>query len=358
VWAPEPVGHRAVVEGLWRARANGRLPHALLFHGPDGIGKFAAARWFVQGMCCEQGPGDPCGECRPCKRLAAGSFANTWILDPTEFEKDQIAVGYLRKSNDSSFKPEPPAPRETLAEFLDLRSAEGTVRAVVLRDFERANETAQNGLLKMLEEPGEDTVLLLVSSKPHTLLETVRSRCVSVGFRALDLDQTAAALARAGLVGAERVARWSQGSPGRALQLERESASDARDLLVRVLSGELDPLLATPELLSLKGEFRGKSETQKARSKARAALELIMGILRDTLAARAGEVPAMLPHGDLADRIDWSDASLAAALRRILELRGEVELNLSPEGILDRSLLCLREAARKSRQSVRRGVAR
>ena len=360
MWAPEPVGHREVVEGLWRARANGRLPHALLFHGPDGIGKYAAARWFVQGLCCERGPAAPCGECRACKRLAAGSYADVWILDPVEFERDQIAVGYIRKSQGASYAPEPGAPRETLAEFLDLRSAEGAVRAVVLRDFERANETAQNGLLKMLEEPGEDTILILVSSKPHTLLETVRSRCVAVGLRALDVAETSEALASAGLVGqgAERLAHWSAGSPGQALRLERESALAARELLERVLLGELDPLLATPELLALEGEFRGKTPAQQARARVRSVLTLLLDVLRDAVAARAGATSEELAHGDVAARLDWSDSSLSAALRRVLELRGEVELNLPPEGILDRALLALREAARKSRAVRPRGGAR
>jgi hypothetical protein len=281
-------------------------------------------------------------------------------LDPTEFEKDQIAVGYIRESKDSSFKREAPAPQSTLAEFLDLRSAEGSVRAVVLRDFERANETAQNGLLKMLEEPGADTILILVSSKPHTLLETVRSRCVAVGLRSLELDQTATVLAQAGLVGAraERVARWSEGSPGRALKLEREAAVEARELVERVLTGDLDPLLAAPELLSLKGEFRGKNATQQGRSKARAAIELVLAMLRDALAVRAGADPGGLAHGDLVTRIEWSDSCLSTALHRILELRGEIELNLAPEGILDRALLSLREAERKSRQVSRRGAGR
>lgn len=344
MWGPEPIGHRETVEGLWRARTKLRLPHALLFHGPAGIGKYLAARWFVQGLCCEHGPAAPCGDCGACKRLAAGSFADVFVLDPVELEVEAIQIGHITRRDQG--------PANPLEDFLALRPAEGGVRAVIVREFERANTAAQNALLKTLEEPGSDTILILESSRPDLLLETVRSRCVAVAFDPLSRSQASEVLAREGLVGAaaEACVRWSQGSPGRALQLEREGASEVLALLDPVLLGDLDPLLATPQLLAAGGEFSGKTPTAQGRSRVRAALDLVASVLRDALALRAGAQPQDLAHGEMAARMDWSDARLAEALRSVLSLRGEIELNLAPESILDRALLALREAGRESRR--------
>ncbi|MCB9916168.1 MAG: hypothetical protein H6828_13655 [Planctomycetes bacterium] len=343
MWAPEPLGHRATVEGLWRARAQGHLPHALLFHGPAGVGKFAAARWFVQGLFCAHGPAAPCGACGPCKRLAAQSFADLFVLDPLELGLEHIQVGWIAHREGG--------PAQSVEDFLALRPLEGGARVVIVREAERANPQAQNALLKTLEEPGQDALLVLECSRPDQLLETVRSRCVAVAFAKLAPREAAEVLAREGLVGAhaERCVQLAEGAPGRALALAREGAPAVLALVEQVLDGALDPFAGSLAVLEAAGEFTGATPAAQKRNQARAALELCLSVLRDALRWRAGAAEADLAHGAVAARLVWSDARLAAAQRALLALRGEVELNLAPEAVLDRAFLALREAGREAR---------
>ena len=99
----EPLGHAQTVEGLWRAAARGRLAHALLFEGQEGVGKFVAMRWFAAGLMCQGGPGAPCGRCGPCKRLSSGGESSNHpdllVLDPVS----ALSGGKCSQSLYSSF---------------------------------------------------------------------------------------------------------------------------------------------------------------------------------------------------------------------------------------------------------------
>ena len=111
-----PMGHDSVLEGLWRAAASERLPHALLFTGAEGIGKFLAANWFLAGLFCDEGPGEPCGSCGSCRRLSAGSFGDLFVVDPEAEETAKIGVGRIVRRAQAEGTP--------LEEFLSLRPAE------------------------------------------------------------------------------------------------------------------------------------------------------------------------------------------------------------------------------------------
>ena len=335
MWAAEVLGHGETLAGLWRALEQERLAHALLFHGPEGVGKFLAARRFAQGLFCTAGPGPPCGNCGPCKRLAAESHPDIFVLDPGARELETITVGNMTRRDQG--------PTDPIDGFLALRPAEGGWRIVIVREFDRANVAAQNALLKTLEEPGESALLILETSRPDLLLETVRSRCVSVAFDALTAEDCSEVLRRAGSDGGDRESyvRWSAGSPGRALALEHQNAAEIRAIIARVLGGSARPLEATTSLLEVEGDFPGKTAAAQRRARTRAALDMALCVLRDTLHSRSGAACEGLAHGDLVAGISWSSAALAVALDDLLALRGEVELNLAPESILDRALMVL-----------------
>ncbi|MFT7671511.1 MAG: DNA polymerase-3 subunit delta' [Planctomycetota bacterium] len=333
-----PVGHSEVLSGLWQARSRGRLPHALLFEGPSGIGKYHAALWFIQGVFCESSAAahfeGPCGTCGPCKRIAAGTHPDFHRLDPLEEELEKIPVSRI-------------APRDgggdSVCDFFALRAMEGGMRVVLIRDFERANTQAQNALLKTLEEPGPSALLVLVSGRPDLLLETIRSRCVSVRLDALEKADAELVLRQVGARDEDltQLVNWAAGSPGKALELQREGARDVRDLIAQVLRGECEALDAAQETLELPGEFDGKTPTAQTRARTRAALELLLDVLRDGLRHQAGSAPADLAHGDLAELSYGKEFLWRAAQKQVVALRGEVELNLSPLGILDRAFLAL-----------------
>lgn len=150
--------------GLLSAR---RLPHALLLSGPQGIGKQRFARAFAGRLLCQHASEiSACGRCQDCGLLAAGSHPDYREIRPEE-GKRQIGVDQVRQ----------------LQGFVAQHAhREGGRKLVVLHPAEAMNINTANALLKTLEEPTADTVLLLVSHAPSQLLATIRSRCLQLQF--------------------------------------------------------------------------------------------------------------------------------------------------------------------------------
>ncbi len=147
----------------------GQLPHAMLFSGPAGVGKLDFARQLAQSLLCEQAAddGQPCGNCRGCQLFAAGTHPDFFLLQPEEDGKE-ITVGQVRE----------------LVAYQSFTPQYGRAKVVVIEPAERMNLNAANALLKTLEEPGRDTILILVTGRTAALLPTIRSRCQQLLFRA------------------------------------------------------------------------------------------------------------------------------------------------------------------------------
>jgi len=332
-----PAGHAETLDGLFRAAKERRLAHALLFTGPEGVGKFLSAEWLACGLLCAAGPARPCGTCGPCKRLKAGTHADLLAIDPDLEGEEEIKIGRITYREKD--------PRTNVGDFLSLRPMEGGWRVVLVRDAERMTDEAQNALLKTLEEPGEETLLALVAARPENLLPTTRSRCVVVALGPIDFESTVRILAARGVepAMARDLARWSRGAPGGALALRDRGAIAMRAGIQRVLAGELDPLAAAAAVGELDGEFPGRTPSARARARARAFLDLLLAVLADLARAEAGADPATLAHGDLAsaERGRAGAARSAQRLELCLSARQDVEANLAPDAILERALLAL-----------------
>ena len=338
--ADPPLAHGAVLGGLWRAAHEGRLPHALMFEGPAGIGKFLAARRLVLGLVCDGGPGDPCGVCGPCKRWTSGDWRgnhpDVHVIDPLAEEVETIRVTRIAERDGGG---------DSASAFLDLRPMEGGWRVVLIREAQRMNTAAQNALLKTLEEPGDQTLLVLETHRPELLLDTIRSRCVRVRFGRLAGDD-AARLVRAAGVGQEsaaRLSRWCGGSPGAALDLAARGGEAMHVLLGEVLAGRRGPLEAAREVFALEGEFAGATPLAMERDRARTLLDLALAVVADAGRLRAGVAAADLAHGAV---FPGGAAAVPEHLDRraaldLLEARADVERNMAPAAIVERTLLVL-----------------
>jgi DNA polymerase-3 subunit delta' len=150
-------------EALWQQMAGRpQHAHAYLLHGPAGIGKRALAERLMASLLCQRPEGlDACGQCKSCMLLAAGSHPDNYVLEPEEADK-AIKVDQVRE----------------LVSFVVQTAQMGGRKVVLIEPVESMNINAANALLKSLEEPSGNTVLLLVSHQPSRLLPTVRSRCV------------------------------------------------------------------------------------------------------------------------------------------------------------------------------------
>jgi DNA polymerase-3 subunit delta' len=137
------------------------LPHALLLNGMPGIGKARLAEAIAGYVMCHQPQAmAPCGQCRSCMLLNSSGHPDLYFLRPEEVGKP-IKVDQVRQ----------------LTEFMHNTAQQGGYRAVVLEPAESMNLSAANALLKTLEEPGRDTLLILITHQLGQVLPTVRSRC-------------------------------------------------------------------------------------------------------------------------------------------------------------------------------------
>jgi len=154
-------------DGLIARVRTGSLPHALLFTGSVGNGKSVLAEALIHGLLC-QAPADSgtaCGQCQSCRLLAAGTHPDLIWLEPEETGK-AIPVDRIR----------------AVGEFFALKGQYSSRQIIFINPAEAMNRHAANSLLKTLEEPTEDALLILISSQPSLLLPTIRSRCQKVVF--------------------------------------------------------------------------------------------------------------------------------------------------------------------------------
>ena len=201
-----------------------RLPHALLLHGPRGIGKLQVAERFAQFLLCE-GRGSattPCGHCEGCRWIAAGNHPDLRILEP-----EAIARKSLVEDDEAADKSATPKRKPSieirieqarlLEDFVHMGSHRGRRRVAIIHPAEDMNVPTASALLKNLEEPPTDVVFLLVSHRPARLLPTIRSRCVQVAVSPPDAASAAQWLEAQGVKDAVPWLAFAGGAPLRAL---------------------------------------------------------------------------------------------------------------------------------------------
>ena len=201
-WLP---WHDGALARLEIAMAGGRLPHGLLLHGPDGVGKERFATVLAAGLfCTRRGAGlTPCGTCSECALSRAGSHSDLhWLRRPED--KKSIGVDAVRET----------------CEALGMTSMRGGYRVAIVTPAHLMTTNAQNALLKTLEEPAPRTLLVLVTSRPSGLLATLRSRCQRVEVPRPPAGQASAWLAQQlGTAPSPRLLDLAGGAPLKALQL-------------------------------------------------------------------------------------------------------------------------------------------
>ncbi|MBR9883866.1 MAG: DNA polymerase III subunit delta', partial [Oceanospirillales bacterium] len=204
----------------------GRLPHALLLSGPAGIGKAAFGSALAHVLLCHNPQdGAPCGRCRSCELIASGHHPDRLFLHPEEPGKP-IRVDQVRE----------------LTNVLHSTAQQGGYRIMIMEPAEAMNVAAANALLKTLEEPGQDTLLILVCHQLGQLMPTIRSRCQRIEFSLPSNEQSRGWLAQKLEMGedeAEKLLAIAQGAPlgavalkqGELLDLRRSFMSGLADLL-------------------------------------------------------------------------------------------------------------------------------
>ncbi len=257
------IGQNQVKQQLKQMLAENRMPHALLFAGPEGCGKLPMALALAQRLLCNQptAEGEACGECKSCRMASKLTHPDLHFIFPTIKAQGQkgIAVSdqYLPQWR-TQIDDTPYFSRQTWLKRMDVEnqqslinvaeanniisklanvSSQGGYRVVMMWLAEQMNVECANKLLKILEEPPQQTVFILTANQPERLLSTILSRTQRIDFPPLQIDEVSQALQRLnGLqpADANSVARASAGSYIKALDQVMMNADSAQffDLFV------------------------------------------------------------------------------------------------------------------------------
>lgn len=212
------VGHGWAVKSLQRAIVEDSVSHAYLFTGPPSVGKMTLARNLAAALLCEgeEAGARPCGDCRPCRLVAAGNHPDVHVI-ASEHVGANLKIEQVRE----------------LAHRLTLTPVEGRRQVAILERFEEATPSAANALLKTLEEPPSYVVLAVLAQEADLLLPTIVSRCQHIPLRPVPIRRVEKALVErweATPQQAELLAHLSSGRLGWAVRkLEDGEALARRD---------------------------------------------------------------------------------------------------------------------------------
>lgn len=315
------IGQQKPLATLRSALAAGRLHHAYLFLGPEGVGKRAVAIAFAKAIHCTELANDFCGDCADCSRIADGNHPDVRVIEPLAGKKE-ISIQQIRD----------------LQRELSYRSFTGMRKIAIVDPATLMNASGQNALLKTLEEPPQDSLIILIAANVGGLLPTLRSRCLQLTFAPLARTEVAEFLKSIhGMNGAdaELVAALSLGSIGAALAFNKEELIEQR----RIWTGALSSLRA--------GDYRGAMMAAEALASQRDEmlkfLQWAESWYRDLLIQKVAKGTGDLVNVDLREQIDerTANSDLQRTLRAISQIEGaaaRVQRNLNRRMVLEKFL--------------------
>jgi DNA polymerase III subunit delta' len=317
----EFTGNTKIVAALRGALRSGRVPHALLFTGPRGVGKFTLARMFAQAANCERLPDDFCSECATCLRIAQLSDLQRLIEQGLAERGDSAdastveRIPLILQSHPDvwALVPDPVRLKSPVARPVlrigQLRAVQraayfqpvGRRRVFILDGAETMRFDVSNVFLKVLEEPPGSATLILTAPSPYSLLPTIVSRCMQFHFAPLPISEVEEILKTHGgrkPSEAKLAAQLSEGSPGQAMELEVQVAVAKRKSALQTLeraarSQGFKELFAETNALAKDRDFPFEE-----------LIAIFYGLLSDLLELTSGAKTTVLRNPHLAKELE------------------------------------------------------
>lgn len=290
------IGHEQQITQLRHMLETGQLQHALLFTGPEGVGKMTAAMLFAAAVLCEtqSGQGEACGECPSCRMLVQMAHPDFIKIAP---DGQTIKIDQIR----------------AMQQAMSVRPLVGSYRVCVIEGAELMTDQAANSLLKLLEEPPAYLIFILTANRRYSLLDTIISRCRSYRFATVPVKLIAGFLAGCGVQEAlaQAAARMSGGRVGLALRLSQPEGFAARDEAIGLLK-DLDEF-PMQRIWDIAAGFNEQDDKR--------VLDLLTNMgccLRDISVVKTGLGAKLAFSADQLERLSelaagWSQASLVKA---------------------------------------------
>jgi DNA polymerase-3 subunit delta' len=333
---PGVIGHEKVLAALSRAIRLGRTSHAYLITGPAHVGKMAVATALAQQLNC-LGDETPCGSCEQCMRIHRRVHTDVKVI-PID------VTGVLHENG----KPRTVITIEQAKEVLhdaSLQPFEGKRKVFIFEDADRLSEEASNALLKTLEEPPDQVVIVLLASGADAVLPTISSRCQMLSLRPVPWPVLAKSLVeRLGLDDAQalQIARTSGGRPGVAMRMatDEEFANERNETLDRIESAAM---------ADLEGRFRYAASLAgmfgKERDSVREEIGQWRDWWRDVLVAGQG-LDDFVSHVSRADAIHETAQQVgiegaARGVRASVQASERLDMNVAPALVIEQMMLSL-----------------
>jgi DNA polymerase-3 subunit delta' len=333
------IGQDRAVSLLQRAIENSRIAHAYLFVGPEHVGRATTARAFAQALNCESDGDRPCGECRACRLIAEDKHPDI----------EYVTVGGVCEESDhrdhstDNSRDIRICQVRRLERVISRTTVEARTRVVIVDPADSMTVEAANALLKTLEEPAPNTVLVLLTAREEAISETVRSRCRRIVFFGVPreaIERTLTERWKADVEQAAHLARLAQGRLGwavAALQDERMLIDREKTLddIESTLGGSIGDRFTYAA--GLGSRFSRDPQT------VRTSLEVWLDWWRDVLVTAAGHEDLVLDT----DRLDTIRAQAAQygvkgaldALTAVMGGRRHLEEHASPTLAMESMLL-------------------
>jgi DNA polymerase III subunit delta' len=294
------LGNPRVVTALRGMLASGRVPHAMLFSGPRGVGKFTLARMFAQAANCERLRDDFCGECDPCRKIGLLADLRPLIEQglaqrgerPDSATVERVPLLLETHPDVWAIVPDPVRPKDPVARPMlhvgQLRAVQraayfkpqGRRRVFLIDGAETMRWDLANIFLKILEEPPESATLILMAPNPFQLLPTIRSRCLQFSCTPLATSEVEQILSARGEMKAEErklAAQYAEGCPGAAIALKLDAVAKLHRDALAVLERSV-------ELRGVSDLFAGTAALAKSQEIAfENVLEVFYSLLTDLL---------------------------------------------------------------------------
>ncbi len=274
-----------------------RLPHAMLMHGPQGVGKWQFVNTLAAALLCEKSQGSmACGGCSACHLLAVNNHPDLQVVR-VEDDKKSIAIDQIRD----------------LIEYLSLTPHSASFKIAIVNEADLMTVNAANSLLKTLEEPPSSALIFLISHHPERLLPTILSRCQKISFalppEAMADEWLAQSVGQAGR--RKALLALANGAPLLALEFEHQDVIEQRQqqfaALLELGQGKLDPVSAAEIWLKLDLEM---------------TINNMQSWVMDLLRLKTSTRPPKLTNADLQDSL--SQLARQASLQGILQFQSHL----------------------------------